>query len=278
MGPSKGPGKAKSKRQISKVLTADPRQELGKCPSSTPTIEVSLEIAATSPFVQDLVLFLYLFFNNFLYSFPAGSFIWGLLWQGWMASELLRVDISSIWNPVAKSCSEWDSTAGISESAGPGSKNGIQRASGGNSNWEQENQRKDDLLLMSNKCMISSYSKQLSTTQRKTISQVVPDNMTLPVFTGQEQTAAGGGTGCSFTCCTLSLSPSALLTLFGEGSGVKSGAWLGRAAQQSSSFLLVTLHSLAEALSWSGNATAGLLLNTRSGLIPYQGGWATPLL
>lgn len=84
--------------------------------------------------------------------------------------------------------------AGNSESAGPGSKNGIQRASGGNSNWEQENQRKNDLQLMSNICMISSYSKQLSSTQQKAISQVVPDNMTLPVFTGQDRT----GTSCSW--------------------------------------------------------------------------------
>lgn len=103
MGPSKGPGKIKSKRQISNILAADPGQELGKCPSSTSTIQVCLEIAAMSPFVQDLVLFLYLFFNNFLL-FPAESFIWGLLQQGWIESELLRIDISSIWNPVAKSC------------------------------------------------------------------------------------------------------------------------------------------------------------------------------
>lgn len=84
-----------------------------------------------------------------------------------MASEILKVEISNISKPGAKSCSGWDSTAGISKTAGPGSKNGIQRASGGISNWEQESQRKADLLLMSNTCMMSSYSKQLSTTQQK---------------------------------------------------------------------------------------------------------------
>lgn len=66
---------------------------------------------------------------------------------------------------------------------------------------------------MSDIRMISSYSKQLSTTRQKTISQVVRDNVTLPVFTGSERAAAGGEKGCSFTCCTPTLPPSALLAL-----------------------------------------------------------------
>lgn len=66
---------------------------------------------------------------------------------------------------------------------------------------------------MSDTHVISCYSKQLSTTQQKTISQVVPDNVTLPVFTGTEWAAAGGGTRCSSTCYTSTPPPSAVLEL-----------------------------------------------------------------
>lgn len=83
-----------------------------------------------------------------------------------MASEILRAEISNISKPGGKlqwmGQHSWDFKV-----SGPGFKNGIQRASGGISNWEQENQRKADLLFMSNTCMISSYSTQLSTTQQK---------------------------------------------------------------------------------------------------------------
>lgn len=36
--------------------------------------------------------------------FPAESIIWVLSEQGWMASEMLRVEISNISKPGAKSC------------------------------------------------------------------------------------------------------------------------------------------------------------------------------
>lgn len=118
-----------------------------------------------------------------------------------------------MWGEELQSCNGWDGTAGIPKRLGPVSKNRIQRASWGNKNWEQESQKKDDLLLVSDIRVISSYSKQLSTTQQKTISQVAPDNMTLTNFTGNDQAAAGGGTGCSSTCYTPARPPSALLAL-----------------------------------------------------------------
>lgn len=130
-----------------------------------------------------------------------------------MTLETSRVEISNIPNSGAKSCNGRDGTAGIPKPLGPVSKNRIQRASWGNKNWEQESQREDDLLLMSDIYMISSYCKQLSTTQEKTISQVVPDDVTLTNLTGSDQAAAGGGTGSSSTCSTPTLPPSALLAL-----------------------------------------------------------------
>lgn len=72
---------------------------------------------------------------------------------------------------------------------------------------------RNDLLLMSDICVISSYCKQLSTTQQKTIGQVVPADVTLTNLTGSDQAAAGGGTGCRSTCSTPTLPPSALLAL-----------------------------------------------------------------
>lgn len=130
-----------------------------------------------------------------------------------MTSEMSRVEISNIPKSEAKSCNGWNGTAGIPKPLGPVSKNRIQRSSWGNKNWEQESQRKDDLLLMPDIWVISSCSKQLSTTQQKIISQVVPDNVTLTNFTGNDQAAAGGGTGCSSTCYTPTLPPSALPAL-----------------------------------------------------------------
>lgn len=38
------------------------------------------------------------------YFFPAESIIWELSQQGWMASEILRAEISNISKPGAKSC------------------------------------------------------------------------------------------------------------------------------------------------------------------------------
>lgn len=157
--------------------------------------------------------------------------------QGW------NLKYSKVWGKELQSWNGWDGTAGIPKPLGPVSKNRIQRASWGNKNWEQESQRKDDLLLIPDICVISSYSKQLSTTQHKTISQVVPDNMALTNFTGNDQAAAGGGTSCSSTCYTPTLPPSALLALsLCEGHSLQMGGWFGRAVQKPSSSLLGMLH------------------------------------
>lgn len=91
-----------------------------------------------------------------------------------MASEVLRVDISVLSEPGAKSCDGWDGAAGNSKQWGWTPRTGY-KGLWGKQQWRTGKSEKVDLLLMSDVCVIWSYTKQLSAPQQKTISQVVPD-------------------------------------------------------------------------------------------------------
>lgn len=82
----------------------DPRQELEQRPSST--LHVRPEIAAVSFYSRFDFLFCLVFFYllSTFHLLPAESIIWGLSQQGWTASEMLRVEISNMSKPGAKSC------------------------------------------------------------------------------------------------------------------------------------------------------------------------------